>query len=214
MVELTFSIKELFNKLNIFKRNKKPVELKIISLLDYIFHGSYRKIASKLSAAIYSITKTSIYRYVKKFQSSIKLSIKPKERTMIAVDETVIKDNGRKCYLWAALDIHTKELIAFDVSYGRSELDAIHFLAKVKARCKGKLPIVLSDKGPWYKDALSRLGFEQWTYTFNLRNAIERFFRYIKERTKIFYNNINSGNGIKHIVLFMKMFAYWYKEWR
>jgi transposase-like protein len=131
---------------------------------------------------------------------------------MIAVDETVIKDNGYRCYLWAALDIHTKELIGFDVSYSRSELDAIHFLAKVKARCKGQLPIVLSDRGPWYKPALSRLGFEQWTYTFSIRNCIEQFFRLVKDRTRIFYNNINGG--INHIMMFMKMFAYWYKELR
>lgn len=212
MVKLAISLIKFVNRQNIFIRNKKPLLLKSISLIDYIFHGSLRKIAKKLSIFFEPISKSAIHRYVKKFQSKVRVSIEEKERTLIAVDETCIKLNDSKCYLWAAVDINTKELIAWDISRGRSSLDAMIFLCKVKARCKGKLPIVLSDSAPWYKETLSRLGFDQWTYSFNLRNCVERFFRYVKERTRIFYNNIN-GN-INNIELFMKMFAFWYRELR
>jgi transposase-like protein len=199
MTKLAISLINFVKRQNIFIRNKKPLLLKAISLIDYIFHGSLRKIAKKLSLFFEPISKSSIHRYVKKFQSKVRIG-------MIAIDETCIKLNGQKCFLWAAVDIFTKELIAWDVSRGRSSLDALLFLYK------GKLPIVLSDSAPWYKEALSRLGFDQWIYAFNLRNAIERFFRYIKERTKIFYNNINGE--IRNVELFMKMFAFWYKELR
>jgi transposase-like protein len=37
-----------------------------------------------------------------------------------------------------------------DVSLGRSELDAYLFLSKVKSKCKGKLPEIITDRGPWY----------------------------------------------------------------
>jgi transposase-like protein len=212
MTKLAVSLIYFVKRQNIFIKNKKPLLLKAISLIDYIFHGSLRRIAKKLSLFFELISKSAIHRYVKKFQSKVRISIEAKERSMIAIDETCIKLNGRKCYLWEAVDIFTKELIALDVSRGRSSLDALLFLYKVKARCKGKLPIVLSDSAPWYKEALSRLGFNQWIYAFSLRNAIERFFRYVKERTKIFYNNIN--DEIRNIELFMKMFAFWYKELR
>jgi transposase-like protein len=126
--------------------------LKAISLIDYIFHGSLRKIAKKLSLFFKPISKSAIHRYAKKFQSKVRMGIEPKERNMIAIDETCIKLNGQKCFLWAAVDINTKELTAWGVSRGRSSLDALLSLYK------GKLPLVLTDNTPWYKEALSRLG--------------------------------------------------------
>ena len=40
--------------------------------------------------------------------------------------------------------------------------------------------------------ALERLGLEYRYKRFGLRNIVERFFRYLKERTRRFYNNINT----------------------
>jgi len=212
MVELALSLINFIDKQHIFVRNKKSKLVKSISLIDYIVHGSLRKIANKLSAFFEPISKSAIHRYVKKFQSKVRIAVSPKERDMIAVDETCVKKNGCKIYLWAAVDVFSKELIAWDVSPGRSSLDAMMFLYKVKGKCKGPLPIVVVDRGPWYPEALSRVGFDYWHHTFSIRNAIERFFRYVKERTRVFYNNINGD--IRNIELFMRMFAFWYQELR
>ncbi|MEM2555488.1 MAG: hypothetical protein QXD31_01420, partial [Candidatus Caldarchaeum sp.] len=48
------------------------------------------------------------------------------------------------------------------------------------------------DRGPWYPWALKRLGIEYFHETFGERGRIERWFRELKERTRRFYNNINS----------------------
>jgi transposase-like protein len=32
-------------------------------------------------------------------------------RRLVAVDETVLKINGQTCYLWAAIDVDTNEII-------------------------------------------------------------------------------------------------------
>jgi len=48
------------------------------------------------------------------------------------------------------------------------------------------------DKGLWYRWALERLGLEYRHERFGLRNTVERFFRYLKERTERFYNTINT----------------------
>ena len=40
--------------------------------------------------------------------------------------------------------------------------------------------------------ALDRLGLEYRYERFGLRNIVERFFGYLKERTRRFYNNINT----------------------
>jgi transposase-like protein len=39
---------------------------------------------------------------------------------------------------------------------------------------------------------LDRLGIKYQYQRFGLRNAVERFFGYIKQRTRRFYNNINT----------------------
>jgi transposase-like protein len=64
-------------------------------------------------------------------------------------------------------------LLALDVSYGRSCLNAITFLEKALKLCSNKPPVIV-DRGSWYRWALERLGLEY---------RCERFFRYLKERT-------------------------------
>jgi transposase-like protein len=57
--------------------------------------------------------------------------------------------------------------------------------------CEGK-PVIVVDRGPWYRWALDRLGITYFQETFGERSRIERWFREMKERTKMFYNNVNS----------------------
>jgi transposase-like protein len=49
---------------------------------------------------------------------------------------------------------------------------------------------MIVDRGPWYRWALERLGLK-YVYQ-RLWNAVERFFGYIKQRTRRFCNNINT----------------------
>jgi transposase-like protein len=72
-------------------------------------------------------------------------------RRLVAVDETVLKVNGQIRYLWAAID--TNEVLAVYASRGRG----IKFLRKVLDSCVGK-PVIVVDRGPWYRWALDRLG--------------------------------------------------------
>jgi transposase-like protein len=53
--------------------------------------------------------------------------------------------------------------------------------------CKGK-PVIVVDRGPWYRWALDRLGITYIQETFGSRNRIERWFREMKERTKRLHN--------------------------
>jgi transposase-like protein len=193
-----------------FKRNKKDKYLKALAVLLYIFHGSFRKVSKELSLSFQSISKSAIHKLVKNFLERFSLAVEAKERNLIAVDETVVKVNGYRCFVWAAIDVETKELVAIYVSPGRSSLDAYFFLAKVKAKCKGKLPAIIVDKGPWYVDTLARLRFQRIHETFGRRNYVERLFRYLKERTKVFYNNIQGT--FKCLELFIKLFALFYKS--
>jgi transposase-like protein len=63
------------------------------------------------------------------------------------------------------------------------------------------------DRGPWYRWALDRLGITYFHETFGKRNRIERWFRGMKERTKRFYNNINTkkSKSIEELVTAIAM---------
>jgi transposase-like protein len=98
--------------------------------------------------------------------------------------------SGQTCYLWAAIDVDTKEVLAVYASKGRGIPSAVKFLRKVLDSCEGK-PLIVVDRGAWYRWALDRLGITYIHETFGNRNRIERWFREMKERTKRFHNNIN-----------------------
>ncbi|MEM3637599.1 MAG: DDE-type integrase/transposase/recombinase [Conexivisphaerales archaeon] len=129
---------------------------------------------------------------------------------MVAVDETKIKVNGIHLFVCNAIDVKTKELIAYRVSRTRSIIDALTLLRAMLSCCSNK-PLVLVDKGPWYPYALERLGIEYKHSTFGKRDAIERFYRTLKKRTKLFCNNINARRqGIKALESFVALFCFWY----
>jgi len=58
--------------------------------------------------------------------------------------------------VWTAIDVDSKELLALKASYGRS---CLKFLKKALKMCTNK-PLVIVDRGPWYRWALERLGLE------------------------------------------------------
>jgi transposase-like protein len=49
--------------------------------------------------------------------------------------------------------------------------------------------------------------------TFGYRNAIERFFRTLKERTRRFYNNLPS-DSLANLESFLNLFMVWYDHIR
>jgi len=63
---------------------------------------------------------------------------------------------------------------------------------------------------------VSRAGFRNHVHqTFGLRSSVELFFGYLKDRTRVFYNNINQKKTIFTPLLdFLELFVHWYIEWR
>jgi len=57
--------------------------------------------------------------------------------------------------------------------------------------------------------ALKRLGLEYEYQTFGMHNRIERFFRYLKERTIVFHHKLSAKDhmqGINNLNLFLNLF--------
>ncbi len=168
--------------------NYSPIEKAYVALL-FIAGLSLRDIferycltyASRESVRYWSHKLMSIFKHERR------------HRRIVAVDETVEKVSGRIFYLLSAIDVDIGEVIAVYASRGRSMMNALTFMRSVLKACKGK-PVIVVDRGPWYPWALKRLGIGYIHEKFGDRNKIERWFRKLKDRTKRFYNNINSKN--------------------
>jgi transposase-like protein len=106
--------------------------------------------------ALEPISKSAVH-YLAKRVSSVKVAKEPRYRRCIAVDETKLRVKKSYVYIWSAVDVDSKELLALEASYGRSCLNALAFLKKALKMCTNK-PLVLVDKGPWYSGRLRGLG--------------------------------------------------------
>ena len=70
-------------------------------------------------------------------------------------------------------------------SYSRSYLAALKFFT-LMMRFAGKLELMITDSGPWYKLALRRLGIRHKEMHGSERNYIERWFETLKGRARGF----------------------------
>jgi transposase-like protein len=92
------------------------------------------------------ISKSAVH-YLAKKVSSVKVAKEPRYMRCISVDETKLRVKKSYVYVWSAVDVDSKELLALEASYGRSSLNALSFLKKALRMCTDK-PLVLVDKGP------------------------------------------------------------------
>jgi len=134
-------------------------------------------------------------------------------RHCIALYETKLSVKGVYVYVWSAVDVDSGEILAIYASWSRNMLIAMmKFLRMVLGRCINK-PLIIVDRGPWYMWALERLGLEYRYERFGMRNRVERFFRYLKERTIVFHHKLSARNhiqGITNLKQFLSLFTIYY----
>ena len=98
-------IKEIVEELKVFERNKVPLEVKILGIATYIQTSSTRR------SEIHPVS----HNAVKKFEEKLPISTEKKQRNLVAIDETVVKANKKKYYVFSAIDIERNELILMRV---------------------------------------------------------------------------------------------------
>jgi transposase-like protein len=197
--------------LHIFRRNKRPLETKVLACLLYMSGLSYRSMTYQ--TGIIGSSHVAVFYWVRALGSMVS-KVPKRERRIVAMDETVVKLQGREVYVWGAIDVDTEELLAVYASRQRAFVNTIEFSRRVLRTCTNR-PVILVDGGPWYPWALERMGLKWLHVTFGLRNSIERLFRTLKERTRRFYNNVPSKrDDLKNVSLFMELFMLWYNHLR
>ncbi|MGQ9551965.1 MAG: IS6 family transposase, partial [Candidatus Bathycorpusculaceae bacterium] len=176
--------------------NRKPLKAKVLSTVLYYSGLSYRVVAECLRGlAVFSHEAVRLW-----FRKLKEAFPKPerKRRRSVAVDETKLKLNGKQLFVWAAVDVKSREVLACRVSWQRNIMQAEAFLRRVLEACSSN-PLILVDRGPWYPDALRSLNLKWKHVTFGMRNRIERWFGALKARTKRFSNNFPNNSTIQSI---------------
>jgi len=99
---------------NLFRSHRySPVE-KLYSVFLYIAGLSLRDLSGRL--CLTGASRESVRIWVHRFSYLFRLF--RRVRRLVAVDETVLKVNGQICYLWAAIDVDTNEVLAVYASRG------------------------------------------------------------------------------------------------
>jgi putative transposase len=76
---------------------------------------------------------------------------------LIALDETVVKANKKRYFVYSAVDVERNELILMRVYTTRNYLTTRSFVKEVLKYCENKPKFVI-DKAPWLIEALKLNG--------------------------------------------------------
>ncbi|MCD6482019.1 MAG: IS6 family transposase [Thermoplasmata archaeon] len=186
---------KLFEERKIFRRKRKDWKIKALAILLYFAGLSYRKTSKILrDFEIFS------YEAVRKWYHKCKdlFIVKKKRRRVVAIDETKVKLENEQIYVWNAIDVDEGTILAVHVSTTRTSFDAYYFLRRVLDTCENK-PLILVDKGPWYRWALQRLGLKYKHETFGERNAIEGWYSLFKARVKRFWKRFPVNSSLESV---------------
>jgi len=193
----------------LWRRNRFSVEERVNAALAYMAGLSYRDVAYVLG--LVGASHEAVRQWVLRLEGLV-VRVGRRRRRLLAVDETALKLGGARLYVWAAVDAHSREVLAIRASFQRMDVDALAFLRTVLKTCRGK-PLILVDEGSWYPNALKRLGLRCRHVTFGLRNRVERWFGTLKTRTKRFCNNfpVRRWQGaLERVEAWLKLFTAWY----
>lgn len=151
-------LRMLIEELNLFQRERIPTEVRILGIATYIQTSSIRRTAKTL-LEIHPVSHTAIWKWIKKFEQKLPITEK-KKRNLIAIDETVVKANKKRYFVFSAVDVDRNKLITT-----RNYLTAKSFIKEVLNCCENKPKFVVG-KAPWLKRALESLGldFEHETF--------------------------------------------------
>ena len=150
-------LKELMEELNLFERKRSDWK-RILNIATYIQTSSTRRTAKILSES-HPVSHTAVWKWIKKFEEKLPISTEKKRRNLIAIDETIVKANRKKFYVFSAIDVERNELILMRVYTTRNILTAKSFVKEVLNYCENK-PKFLIDKAPWLRRALESLGLD------------------------------------------------------
>lgn len=187
------SIVAVCRGLNIFVRERRLSVLDKVECCVRVWAGtSQGSIVKTLLAKGVKVSKQAVSKWMLKWQEVVEwVHTSPKKRRKkVAIDESKIKINGKWAFLWAAIDVETRELLALEVSWLRNGACAKWFLQDVLKTCTNpKRVLIISDGAGWYPWACKQLRVKHKETHGGKRNYIERFNLTFKDWARPFRVN-------------------------
>ena len=204
---------ELFKAHAFIRKERTPAWAVALGLALYFQGLSLRRSALILAQLGVRVSHVAIWYWIQAFALKCQVwqGTLPKR---IVVDETLVKLGGRRCWIWAAIDPNTRRVLYLRVSRDRHMHTTMRFFQELADTygCWPEQAVV--DGGPWYQGALFRLGKTQRTRMCGgIRNYVERHFRELKRRTKVFDTSFPQRKLRHHsISSWLKGFAWHYNQ--
>lgn len=134
-------------------------------------------------------SRTAIHNWVQKADLQPTSDDAPNQ---IALDETVIRINDERHWLYAAVDPETNEFLHVRLFQTRTTQLTLLFLRELRDKQQVEQATFLVDGAHHLKAALERLGLRFQVRHHGDRNAVERVFREVKRRTSSFSNTFSN----------------------
>ena len=135
-------------------------------------------------------SRTAIRNWVQKANLQPDSDANPNQ---IAVDETAIRLNGQRHWLYAAVDPDTNRFHHVRLFQTRTTQLTVLFLRELRDKQQVKDVTFLVDAATHLKAALDRLGLRSRVCRHGNRNSVERVFREVKRRTSSFSNSFSNA---------------------
>ena len=153
-------------------------------------------------------SRTAIHDCVQKADLQPDSDVDPNQ---IAVDETVIRVNGQRHWLYAAVDPDTNQFLHVQLFQTRTTQLTVLFLRELREKQQLSDVTFLIDDAAHLKAALDRLGLRFRVNRHGNRNSIERVFREVKRRSSSFSNTFSNAR-LPTVDSWLKAFAVWWNQ--
>ena len=161
-----------------YARHRFPSEVICHAVWLYLrFTLSYRDVEDLLAARGLGVSYETIRRWILKFGPAVARNLRlarPKPDDRWHLDEMVVSINGRRMYLWRAVDSEG-EVLDILVQQGRDKTAALNLLRKLLKRNVPHPQVIVTDKLRSYGAALRELGFRAYWLTIELRTHVSRY---------------------------------------
>lgn len=177
---------QLFKQHHVIEREKTKSWAVALALAAYASGLSFRKTAQLLHGLGVSISHVAIWYWKRKFACHWRVWV-GELPARIVVDETCVKIGGRTCWIFAAIDPHTRRVLSLQAFRERGLWQTCDFFLGLRYLYGRWAEEAIVDGGLWYQGALGRLGqTKRVRMVGGIRNYVERFFRELKRRVKVF----------------------------
>ena len=178
-------------ELDFVERVCTPIPIMKLGIQLHLGGLSLANTISILDSLGYHRARSTVHNWIQKADLAPEAGRAPDQ---IALDETVVKVNGERYWLYMAVDPETNDILHLRLFPSRTTVLTKRFLRELADNHAVEDAEFLVDGAPWLQAGLFELGMHFRHETFGDRNPVERVFQEIKRRTNQFYNTFSHAD--------------------